>query len=486
MTTYYDAARARVALVTILSLVVSHSAPVIGAVSHTAPQSASSAEQPVDGGWPRAYATPSGGNVLVYQPQVVSWDDQKHIVGFSAVSYQSQGAQKPELGTIKIEAATTVATDERLVSFAPLTITQANFPSLSKEQTSEVVREIENGFPGEERVIALDRVLASIDKSQIVPKNAEGVKADPPPIFFSKKPAVLLGFDGDPVWSPIQSNDLKFAVNTNWDVFQHGPTTLYYVRNEETWLMASALEGPWQPAGKLPESFQKLPNDDNWKEVKASVPGKKLSTKKMPTVFVSYAPAELILLEGEPKYEPVTGTNLLWVSNTESDLFRMGKDGPVYYLVTGRWFSSPDFTGSWTFATPSLPEDFKKIPLEHPRSRVLASVPGSEQAIEAVLIAQVPRTARVNKKELKAPEVAYQGEPQFQTIEPTSLERATNTDKDIIKFGDLYYTCFQGVWFLSKSSEGPWEVASSVPNVIYQPLELALAPRHVRHRGGGG
>jgi hypothetical protein len=164
----------------------------------------------------------------------------------------------------------------------------------------------------------------------------------------------------------------------------------------------------------------------------------------------------------------------------------MGKDGPVYYLVTGRWFSSPDFTGPWTFATPSLPEDFKKIPLEHPRSRVLASVPGSEQAIEAVLIAQVPRTARVNKKELKAPEVAYQGEPQFQTIEPTSLERATNTDKDIIKFGDLYYTCFQGVWFLSKSSEGPWEVASSVPNVIYQPLELALAPRHVRHRGGGG
>ena len=318
------------ALVTILRLVVSPAAPLIGAVSRTAPRSASSADQPVDGGWPRAYATPSGGNILVYQPQVVSWDEQKRIVGFSAVSYQSQGAQKPELGTIKIEAATTVATDERLVSFAPLTITQANFPSLSKEQTSEVVREIEKVFPDEERVIALDRVLANIDKSQIVPKNVEGVKADPPPIFFSEKPAVLLGFDGDPVWSPIESNDLKFAVNTNWDVFQHAPTVTYYVRNEETWLKASALEGPWQPAGKLPESFQKLPNDDNWKEVKASLPGKKLSTKKMPTVFVSYAPAELILLEGEPKYEPVTGTNLLWVSNTESDLFRMGKDGPVY------------------------------------------------------------------------------------------------------------------------------------------------------------
>jgi hypothetical protein len=89
-----------VALLTILSLVVSPSAPLIGAVSRTAPQTASTADQPVDGGWPRAYATPSGGNVLVYQPQVVSWDEQKQIVGFSAVSYQSQGARKPELGTI--------------------------------------------------------------------------------------------------------------------------------------------------------------------------------------------------------------------------------------------------------------------------------------------------------------------------------------------------------------------------------------------------
>ena len=62
-----------------------------------------------------------------------------------------------------------------------------------------------------------------------------------------------------------------------------------------------------------------------------------------------------------------------------------GQTGPVYYLVAGRWFSAPDFTGPWTFATPSLPEDFKKIPLEHERSRVLASVPGTDQAAEAVL-----------------------------------------------------------------------------------------------------
>jgi hypothetical protein len=68
-------------------------------------------------------------------------------------------------------------------------------------------------------------------------------------------------------------------------------------------------------------------------------------------VFVSQTPGELILLTGEPNYLLVEGTALLWVSNTESDVFRMGRTGLVYYLVAGRWFSAKDFTGPWTFAT---------------------------------------------------------------------------------------------------------------------------------------
>ena len=99
---------------------------------------------------------------------------------------------------------------------------------------------------------------------------------------------------------------------------------------------------------------------------------------------------------------------------------------------------------------------------------MLASVPGTVQAAEAVLLAQVPQTARVSKKEVKAPEVTYQGAPEFQPVPPTTVARATNTDKDIIKVGDLYYMCFQGVWFMSKSASGPWDVTGSVPKEIYE------------------
>jgi hypothetical protein len=433
---------------------------------------------PVDGGWPRIYDTPAGGSILVYQPQVASWEKQAHIVAFSAVSYRSKAGEKPALGTIKVESNTKVALADRLVNFDPMKIVEANFPTLQKEQIREITAQIDKAIPDEDRVIALDRVLANLDKSQVVPKNVEGVKADPPTIFFSKTPAVIVNLDGEPIWSPIKENDLKYAVNTNWDLFEHEPTKTLYLRNEGTWLKATDVKGTWSAAGTLPGSFKKLPAEENWKDVKANLPG--TPAKTVPKVFVTFQPGELILLRGEPNYVLVQGTELLWVSNTESDVFRMGKTGPVYYLVAGRWFSAPDFTGPWTFATPSLPADFKKIPLEHDRSRVLASVPGTDEAAEAVLLAQIPQTARVNKKQAKAPDVAFQGDPQFQPIEKTTVQRAVNTDKDIFKVGDLYYMCYQGVWFSGKSSSGPWEVASSVPEQIYQ-IPVSSPAHHVTY-----
>src|SRR5918993_633360 len=58
---------------------------------------------PLDGSWPRVLDVPGGGTILVYQPQVASWDKQSHLVAFSAVSYRGPIADKPALGSIKLE-----------------------------------------------------------------------------------------------------------------------------------------------------------------------------------------------------------------------------------------------------------------------------------------------------------------------------------------------------------------------------------------------
>jgi hypothetical protein len=439
------------------------------AAQQSGTQAAGAEEQavagPADPGWPRAYDLAHGGTAVIYQPQIATWEKQTHIIAWSAVAYQAKGAQQPALGTIKIEANTDVAVPERLVHFSDFQITNINFAKLSKDQVQQLLVDLIDVLPDSERIMSLDRVLAGVDKSQIVIKNAEGLKADPPPIFYSSKPAILVNIDGEPIWSPITGVDLVYAVNTNWDLFKQASGDTLYLRYDEVWVTAPTLKGPWKPVKKLPDTFKNFPADSNWTDVRKNVPGKKASDDLV--VFVSLKPAELIAFDGDPKFEPVKGTRLLWVSNTETDLFELGEKGPFYICVAGRWFWAPDMDGPWTFASLKLPEDFKKIPVDHPRSRVLASIPGTRQAIEAVLLAQVPTTARVSIKDLKAPEVIYNGDPKFEQIQGTKVYRAVNTDKDIVKVGDLYYMCFQGVWFMSKTPTGTWEVATSVPKEIY-------------------
>src|SRR5262249_19038501 len=190
----------------------------------------------VDGGWPRAYQTAAGAHLVVYQPQIASWDGRQRLVASAAVSYQATGAAAPLMGTVTIEGRSDVSLDTRLVKFSPFRITESHFSTLDRDELRDVVTEISATIPDEERVIALDRVLASLDKSQIRPGNVADVKADPPAIYYTTRSAVLVSFDGEPIWSPIKDNDLKFAVNTNWDVFQHEATRTFYLRHDRSWL----------------------------------------------------------------------------------------------------------------------------------------------------------------------------------------------------------------------------------------------------------
>jgi hypothetical protein len=295
------------------------------------------------------------------------------------------------------------------------------------------------------------------------------VKNDPPKIFVSEGPAILLLTDGKPVRSPIKKTKLEFVVNTNWDLFFDKSSSKYYLLHGKQWLTARDLNGPWAVTHELPKDMSKLPSEgnENWADVKQAIPPP-AGNSVAPKVLYSDMPAELIAFKGKPVFSKIPGTELVYASNTDSDLFVDSRDQQYYYLVSGRWFRAKSLDGPWSFATPNLPADFAKIPPNSARSRVLASVPGTQEAKDAVLLAQVPNTVIVNPAQAEAQvKVAYDGEPQFKPIEGTSLSYATNTQDKIIKVGDLYYLCFQGIWFMSKDPNGPWKTAESVPKEIY-------------------
>ena len=61
-----------------------------------------------------------------------------------------------------------------------------------------------------------------------------------------------------------------------------------------------------------------------------------------------------------------------------------------------------------------------------------------------------------------------------------------NTDKHIIKVGDLYYMCFQGVWFMAKAPEAArGKSRASVPKEIYE-IPASSSAHNVTYVHGRG
>ena len=429
-------------------------------VKQTAEQAASTPT----GDWPREI-TGNGNRLTYYQPQVDGWTDYRRLDGRVAVVLTPSGGQSVP-GMITLQAQTDTNFDERTVAIHDIRVTSALFPSLD-DATQQKMRSLAEGlFPKDAVLISLDRMLAAAE-DKATPGQKAALKTNPPKIFVSTEPAILLLVDGEPVRAPIPETSLEVIVNANWDLFFDKAGHQYYLSQAPLWLQTSTFNGPWTIAKSLPGDMAKLPDD--WADVKKTIPPRPPAKAKAPKVFYSNTAAELIAFDGEPQWKKIQGTNLGYVTNTDSDFFIDYATNRFYYLTSGRWFSALQRTGPWSFASDKLPSDFAKIPVDSPAADILPSVPGTDQAREAVMMAQIPTLATVNKTAAAAAvKVSYQGEPQFKPIENTQLSYAVNTENKVIKTGDIYYLCFQGVWFMSRSPNGPWETASSVPPAIYQ------------------
>lgn len=423
-------------------------------------------ETPVaqDVGWPRQVK--SGNTTLTYyQPQIDKWDKYKKLQGRLAFSITPNGGEEV-LGVASFVCDTKTDKDAHSTYLHNIQYTDVRFPSLDANKVAATKQTFLQMMPTGAESISTDRILAYLDNKGQGQQPTVTLKNDPPKIFYSASPAILLFVDGNPVWSPVEKTNLQFLVNTNWDVFLDKKTSQYYLLADETWLTAKALNGHWTPTTALPKDFSSLPSGQNFDEVIKHVPAHNASGA--PAVFYTNEPAELIVTEGSPVYSKVPNTQLLFVSNSENDIFIDEADGQFYILLSGRWFRAPKFGGPWSYAGGNLPADFAKIPENSPMGHVLASVPGTVEASDAVLLAQIPTTVVVNKAEAEAKAHAtYDGDPKFSPIQGTTLQYATNTQDKVIKVGDLYYMCFQAVWFMSTSPTGPWKTADTVPSAIY-------------------
>lgn len=420
-----------------------------------------------DPGWPREKMNATG-TLIYYQPQLDEWKDFRRLEARMAVSIKPSGGE-PTLGVVTFRARTDANLETRNVVVSRFDIISVRFPSLDQSKAAAMEALVRNFLPSSGTLnIDLDRLLAALDASKPSATPVVAVKNDPPVIFVVYDKAILLLVDGDTVRAPIKDTQLEFVVNTNWNVFFDPAVSKYYLLNERQWLVSGDLAGPWKVTTQLPKGLSKLPSQPNWDDVKKAVPAPSGASRTAPKVLYSNKPAEIISFTGQPKFVNIANTQLAYASNTASNVFLHSGENKYYFLVAGRWFRAPSLNGPWSYASADLPADFALIPPQSAQADVLASVPGTEEANDAVLLAQVPNTVIVDPAQAEAQvKVTYDGAPQFKPIESTNLSYASNTQDKVIKIGDLYYLCFQGVWFMSTAPAGPWNTAASVPREIY-------------------
>jgi hypothetical protein len=364
----------------------------------------------------------------------------------------------------------------RLVALADFRVDKVAFPSES-DRAADHQRVLERRLPRDAARISLDRVQTAlaITEAQVGAATPRPVKNDVPRVIVSTTPALLVLVDGKPILRQVEGSSLLRVVNSWALVLVDQKSGKHYLRALGRWFEANTLDGPWsgaaRPPAALDAALQTMAKSQRLNLLDDPGPGVKDAAARgvLPTVYVSTVPAELIQTQGRPDYEPIEGTDLLHVRNTSTNILLDPTDQRHYILLSGRWFRSPSLAeGPWEYVPhDKLPAAFTRIPETHPRGAVLASVPGTPQAKEALIDNSIPQTAEVSRTTTTY-RATYDGAPKFQPIEGTPLQSAVNSPEPVIQIdAKTYYSLKDGVWFVAPAPMGPWTVATTVPAVIY-------------------
>jgi len=426
-----------------------------------------------DVAWPRERKTDDGTPITVVQPQLERWADN-NLSGPAAVSVVRPGEKEPHFGVIELAARTDIDKNADLVTLSQVRITKGSFPGASPADAEKYLATLRAALPKAGWPVSAQALQTNLAIAQAQSKQkAVQVKNDPPQIIFRTAPALLVMLSGEPALRDMkEAPGLKRVINTAALILQDPASSTYYLFAVGRWFESKAVTGEWKPGpliAQLDKAREALRDQYDPLEGKDSEGQPLFDPGAVPQIIVATKPTELLQSKGEPKFSPIPNTQLLYMTNTSSDIF-MELGGQAYYvLISGRWFSAKALSGPWTFInSKKLPADFAKIPKEHPMSDVLISVGGTPQASEAAIANQIPQTATVQRDIQPTPVVFDGGKPQWKPIDGTPLQYAFNTGPPLILIDPkTYYMVQNGVWFSGTAATGPWAVAATVPAVIY-------------------
>jgi hypothetical protein len=425
--------------------------------------------------WPKLINTENGTQIKVYQPEPESFKGNS-LVFRSAISILTNGSNDPVFGAFWGNAKVETDRDNRTMNINSLDVTSIRIPAIEGQDTIDYIDEaLESQFPKVAGPISLDEIVATLNQNQQETKISQGISNKAPKVVFVTQPSMLVLIDGEPKLQ--RNNDLKLdmVVNTPFTIVKNEDGR-FYLYGSKHWFVSNAATGPYEYAnGVIPDNIRnveqiivsKSQNNNTEK------PSADATANLIPRIIVSTVPEELIQSNGEPNFTPVQGTTLLYVSNSENDIFMDENSQQYFVLISGRWYKTKNLNSdNWVYtAADQLPADFARIPAGSPKDNVLASVAGTDAARDAVMDAEIPQTAKVDRNTATTT-VTYDGRPKFTDIDGTNLQYAVNTSSTVLRNGGdgRFYVVDNGVWFVSNNAAGPWAVST------VRPVDVDLIP----------
>jgi len=407
--------------------------------------------------WPREIKVPEA-TILIYQPQLEKFEGNLLESRFAA-SVQTPAMTEAVFGAVWTKARVETDREARLLKLVSLETVRSRFPNATAEEEQAFSAILKQHVPQWDLPMSLDRILAGLEvakRRQVVEKKLAN---EPPRIIHVERPAILVMLDGQPILEPIDNSTLMAVVNTPFPMVFNKADKSYYLMGNDTWYRAAEITGTWKEITRPPEAVALLrperPDGDEPAAIAADM-----------EIIGATEPTELISTDGPPRLTPFPGNDLMFVENTTSDILYEVDAGRYFLLISGRWYQAKQLTGPWSYVLPDrLPTSFAEIPTDSEKAELLASVPGTVEAREAVLDTQVPETAVVNRSEATLT-VVYDGEPKFERIKGTPIDYAVNTATSVIRVEGKYYAVDNGVWYVAAAPEGAWAVADSVPESV--------------------
>lgn len=403
--------------------------------------------------WPKKISAPDGTLINIYQPQPEHFKGNV-LTARSAVAIEN--TPNPVFGTFWWKATVTTDRDQREITLDSVQVTDIRIPKdTATAQLAALRSAIQAQLPATAGMLSMDDILTALDQQMDEARLSSGIATQPPIILFVQHPAVLVTIDGTPHLENSKKWGLPTVVNSPFTIVQNRDKQ-FYLWGGGRWYTSAAAAGPYvvythrpdHRLRKIERTFQKTAPLDT-----------------IPAIVVTTAPAELLQTDSTPAFLPIEGTSLLYVSNSPNDIFLDTKTQTYYILLSGRWYSAAILQGgdSWTYvASDRLPADFAKIPEGSAKDNVLASVAGTEAAKEAIMDAQIPQTAKIDRSSATT-QVNYDGHPSFQAIPGTQLQYAVNTSSTVFLYNNAYYALDNGVWFTAGQPDGPWTVSTIRP-----------------------